>query len=199
MDKNNFKPLRKAMGLTQQQVADEIGITRQAYNHYETGRRKPDTNMLRLLADVFGCSIDRLLNYEANARYPSSQTHAIPILGTVKAGYNKLAEEDIEDYEYVDVKNPEDYFFLHITGDSMEPEIHSGDLALVHKQNDVENGELAVVMIDGEEATIKRVVKSGRDIVLQPFNSSYQVMMFSGRELSNIKILGKVVKTTRNW
>lgn len=72
-------------------------------------------------------------------------------------------------------------------------------MALVHRQSEVESGDLAVVLIEDEEATIKRVIKSGKDIVLQPFNSAYSVKVFSGKELNNLRILGKVVRTTRRW
>ena len=196
---NRFKEIRKGRKMTQQQVADLLGITRQAYNHYESERRKPDTNTLRAIADVFGCSIDELLDYAPANSYPVGKMSAVPILGSVRAGYNLLANEECEGYEMVDVSNAEEYFCLNVTGDSMEPEIHSGDLALVHRQSEVESGDLAVVLIEDEEATIKRVIKSGKDIVLQPFNSAYSVKVFSGKKLNNLRILGKVVRTTRRW
>jgi repressor LexA len=193
---NNLKTIRKSLGLTQQQVADAVELTRQAYNHYETQRRKPDPEMLKKLATVFGCSIDRLLDYDDA---PSALQRMVPIRGFVRAGYNMLAQDEIIGQELVDVKNPEEFFCLYVKGDSMEPEIHTGDLALVHRQSDVESGELAVVLVGEEEGTIKRVVKSGRDVALQAFNPSYPVRLFSGRDLSNLRILGKVVKTSREW
>lgn len=196
---NQFKTLRKSRGLTQQQVADKLGITRQAYNHYETGRRKPQANMLKVMAELFGCSIDQILEYEPIGVSVAENYSPVPILGSVRAGYNLLAREECEGYELVDVANPNEYFLLHVTGDSMEPHIHSGDMALVHMQNDVESGEIAVVLIDDEEATLKRVVKSGKQVALQPFNPAYEVRVFSGSSRESLRILGKVVKTTRSW
>lgn len=194
-----LKQLRKSMNLTQQQVADRLGITRQAYNHYETQRRSPDTKTLMKLADLYSCTIDRLVGYEPYARPHSPQMSAVPILGSVRAGNDHLVSEEYEGYEYVDVKNPEEYFCLNIIGDSMEPQILEGDLALVHKQSTIASGDLAVVLIGDEEATIKRVFKAGKDLVLQPFNSSYPVRVFGHKEQNELRILGKVVRTSRNW
>lgn len=95
--------------------------------------------------------------------------------------------------------NPEEYFYLVVSGDSMEPRISSGDLALVHRQPDVESGELAVVLVDGEEGTLKRVVKRDGAVILQPFNQSYQPQIFMGEELSQLTIVGKVVETKTKW
>jgi len=196
---NRFREIRKGCHMTQQQVADALGITRQAYNHYESERRKPDTDTLRAIAGLFGCSIDDLLDFEPSNSFPVGKLSAVPILGSVRAGYDLLANEECEGYEMVDVPNSKEYFCLNVTGDSMEPEIHSGDLALVHRQSEVTSGELAVVLIGGEEATIKRVIRSGSDLILQPFNTNYAVRIFSGPNLENVHILGKVVRTTRRW
>ncbi len=196
---NRFREIRKDRKMTQQQVADALGITRQAYNHYESERRKPDTNTLRAMAAIFGCTIDELLDFVPGGGYPVGKLQAVPVLGSVRAGYDLLANEELEGYEMVDVPSPEEYFCLNVTGDSMEPEIHSGDLALVHRQSDVDTGDLAVVLIEDEEATIKRVIKSGKDLVLQPFNSAYSIRVFSGEQRKSLRILGKVVRTTRRW
>ncbi len=81
----------------------------------------------------------------------------------------------------------------------MEPRIHSGDLALVHRQPDVESGELAVVLVAGEEGTLKRVIKKEGAVILQPFNQAYQPQVFIGEELEQLVIIGKVVETKTRW
>ena len=97
------------------------------------------------------------------------------------------------------MRNPEEYFYLIVRGDSMEPRIRGGDLALVHRQPDVESGELAVVLVDGEEGTLKRVLKKDGAVILQPFNQSYQTQVFIGEEINRLTVVGKVVETKAKW
>ena len=197
---NRFKEIRKGRKMTQQQVADLLGITRQAYNHYESERRKPDTNTLRAIADVFGCSIDELLDYAPANSYPVGKMSAVPILGSVRAGYNLLANEECEGYEMVDVSNAEEYFCLNVTGDSMEPEIHSGDLALVHRQDTLESGDLGVIIYGDEgEGTLKRYIQRGNSVILQPFNPNYSELVIKGEDLNQLHIAGRVVETKTKW
>lgn len=124
----------------------------------------------------------------------------MPILGTVKAGYNWLAEENvigyitdrdtIKDYE----KNINEYFALKVTGDSMLPLLSDGDLVIVHDQDDVESGQTAVVLINGEEATVKKVIKTNEGIELHAMNPYYPVKKFTFDDMKNIpiKIIGRV-------
>ena len=77
--------------------------------------------------------------------------------------------------------------------------LHSGDLALVHRQPDVASGELAVVLVAGEEGTLKRVIKKDGAVILQPFNQAYQPQVFIGEELEQLVIIGKVVETKTRW
>lgn len=120
----------------------------------------------------------------------------IPILGTVKAGYNWLAEENIVDYITIKetMPNIKEYFALRITGDSMLPLLSDGDLVIVHSQDDVESGQTAVVLINGEEATVKKVVKTNEGIELHAMNPYYPVKKFTFEDMKNIpvKIIGRV-------
>ena len=81
----------------------------------------------------------------------------------------------------------------------MEPRISSGDLALVHSQPDVESGDLAVVLVDGEEGTLKKVLKKEGAVILQPFNPAYKTQVFIGGEIDRLTIVGKVVETKTKW
>lgn len=124
----------------------------------------------------------------------------IPILGTVKAGYDWLAEENVigyitdkdtvKDYE----KNLNEYFALKITGESMLPLLSEGDLVIVHDQDDVESGQTAVVLINGEEATVKKVIKTSAGIELHSMNPFYPKRTFSFEDMKNkpVKIIGRV-------
>ena len=120
--------------------------------------------------------------------------------GTVKAGYDWLAEENvigyitdkdtIKDYK----KNINEYYSLKVTGDSMLPLLSEGDLVIVHDQDDVESGQTAIVLINGEEATIKKVVKTNEGIELHAMNPYYPVKKFTFEDMKNIpiKIIGRV-------
>ncbi len=126
----------------------------------------------------------------------------VPVIGTVKAGANGLAYEDLQGYELTDKKsiNGGKYKWLKVTGDSMIDEgILPGDLALLREQSDVEHGELAVVIIDNEEGTMKRILKIDGGIILQPSNRKYQPQYFFGKELERIRIVGKIKETKRKF
>lgn len=120
----------------------------------------------------------------------------IPILGTVKAGYDWLAEENIVDYITLkeDIPNIKEYFALQVVGDSMLPLLSEGDLVIVHDQDDVENGQTAIVLINGEEATVKKVIKTNEGIELHAMNPYYPVKKFTFEEMKTIpvKIIGRV-------
>lgn len=204
-----LKGLRKQQGLSQIALAEHLGISQQAVGKWETGRSAPDQNTLRKLADLFAVSVDYLLGrtempineipgLEGFAMPDAGQT-MLPVLGTVRAGYGAYAFEQDCGQEPANVRNAQDYFYLIVRGDSMEPRISDGDLALVRRQEQVENGELAVVLIDGEEGTLKKVVKKDRAVILQPFNPAYQTQVFMGEDLERIHIVGKVVETKARW
>ena len=197
-----LKELRKEYKISQRTLADMLGITQQAVAKWETGRSTPDTDTLQKLSSIFKVSIDNLLGVEKsldNAFTTVGNDFAIPIIGTVKAGYNSLAYNEDFGVEYANVHNPKDYFYLIVKGDSMEPRIKDGDLALVHKQNTLENGDLGVIVYGDNEGTLKRFVKSDNMIILQPFNPEYEAKIITGDDLNNVYIAGKVVETTTKW
>lgn len=125
---------------------------------------------------------------------------AIPVLGTVKAGYDYLAEENIIGTEKIDnVSDKENYYALQVTGDSMEPLFSDGDIAIVHKQDDFESGNTCIVLINGDEATVKKVIKVEDGIDLIAMNPYYPKKHFSNEEMKDIpvKVIGKVVEARK--
>lgn len=128
----------------------------------------------------------------------------IPILGTVKAGYDYLAEENIIGTIKVNmdlVKDGSEYFALKVKGDSMQPVLYEDDVVIIKRQNDCEDGQIAVVLINGEEGTIKKVKKSSSGIWLQPFNNNYEPLVFTNDEIEDIpvKIIGVVKQLQREF
>jgi len=199
-----LKELRKSKGVSQTALAEALGVSQQAVGKWETARSSPDPGTVAQIAEFFGVSADYLLGC-SDLRHPAapgpkaSRFSRIPVVGTVRAGYGALAFEDDYGTEAADVPSPEDYFYLMVRGDSMEPRISSGDLALVHRQSDVNSGDLAVVLLDEEEGTLKKIIKKDGMIILQPFNPSYAALIFSGEDLNQLQIVGRVVETRARW
>ena len=198
----NIKKLRKESKLSQSRLAQQLQVTQQAVGKWETGKSVPDSDTLRKIAEFFGTSVDFLLGVSKlveNAVAVASGDNAIPIIGTVRAGYNALAYNEDYGVEYANVRNPEEYFYLIVKGDSMEPRIKDGDLALVHKQNTLNDGDLGVIVYGDNEGTLKRFVKRGNMNILQPFNPAYEAKIITGEELNDVYIAGKVVETKTKW
>ena len=198
----NIKKLRKESKLSQSRLAQQLQVTQQAVGKWETGKSVPDSDTLRKIAEFFGTSVDFLLGVSKlveNAVAVASGDNAIPIIGTVRAGYNALAYNEDYGVEYANVRNPEEYFYLIVKGDSMEPRIKDGDLALVHKQNTLNDGDLGVIVYGDNEGTLKKFSRRGNTIILSPFNPDYEPKIISGEDLNNVYIAGKVVETKTKW
>lgn len=120
----------------------------------------------------------------------NNQDKRIPVLGTISAGNPIIAQENIIGHEYTSDNCD---FCLRVKGDSMiNARIHDGDIVYIRKQPDVENGEIAAVIIDGEEATLKRVYKLNGNVILHPENPTYKDMIFSKKDFKQVRIIGKV-------
>ena len=197
----NLGRIRKEKGYTQAKLAKALHVARSTVAMWETGGTSPDAGQLAAMATFLGVSVDEILGVDlplpSNA-YPVNEV-AVPILGAIRCGPGGLAEQEVDGYGSADVANPEQHFLLRVVGDSMEPDITEGMLALIHRQEDVESGEVAAVGIDGEEGTLKRVVKQDGAIILQAFNAKYPPRIFSGRALQRLTIFGKLVETRRRW
>ena len=117
---------------------------------------------------------------------------SLPLLGTVKAGYNYLVQENwigTVDVEKNLVGDGKDYFALKVKGDSMAPVFVEGDIVIIKKQNDCENNEYAVVIINGDEGTLKKIKKTDNGIILQPLNPAYGPVMYTKEEMETIPII----------
>jgi len=201
-----IKELRKEKGLSQGALALRLGLTQQAIGKWETGRSAPDYYMLVRLARALEVEPDTLFEKDRhNADYapsfvlPPDGRVMIPVLGLVKAGYGLEAQREYGQYEPASVKDASQYFYLRVTGDSMEPRIRDKDLALVRKQAVLEDGDLGVFIYGDGEGTIKRYYKKGDTVALQAFNPAYETMILSGDDLDKLWIIGKVIETKTSW
>ncbi len=204
-----LRAARKQAHISQTDLAGALGVTQQAVGKWENGKSSPDPSTLAQIATLLHTTTDILLGLHRE----SAETHAaadrffggyqeslIPVIGTVKAGYGALAFEEDYGQEYARVKDPANYFYLVVKGDSMEPRIQDGDLALIHRQTTLENGDLGVLVYgDDGEGTLKKYVVRGNSILLQPFNPSYEPLVLKGEELNHLYVAGKVVETKAKW
>ncbi len=196
---NRIKSLRIEKNLTQSQLAELCGVHQTAVSQWEKNRTQPDADSLKILSEVLDASIDVILG---NAQ-ASSKGVKIPVLGYVRAGMPVEAVEEILDYEEIppNLAATGEFFALYIRGNSMEPKICDGDVVIVRKQPDINSGDIAVVLVNSMDATVKKVVKRGTGISLVPFNPDYSVMEFSAEDISRlpVSIIGKVVEMRRKF
>lgn len=198
---NILKSLRNTQGLTQEELAKQLKISRSTIGMYENGAREPDFETLELIADYFNVDIDYLLGRTTKTTYIPQSLHkgvVINVLGRVAAGIPIEAVEDIIDTEEItaEMAKTGEFFGLLIKGDSMEPRITDGDVVIVRRQDDAENGDIVIAMINGDDATCKRLRKYRDGIELIPNNPAYEPMFFSDEDiqLKPVRIIGKVVE-----
>ena len=187
------------------EAAKRMNMPYTTYVNYEKGEREPNSETLIAIASFYGTSIDYLLGKTSLRHYGSQQTpdnilpmpemRRIPLLGTIACGEPILAEENLDGE--VDIpKNIRADFALRCKGDSMiNARIFDGDLVYIHQQEDVDNGQIAAVLI-GEEATLKRVYKYPNRLELRPENPTFPVFQYEGEQLAEVRILGKAVAFT---
>ena len=193
---NNLKIARKAKGLTQVEVANAIGLTQSGYSFWENGKAKIDQDQLLKLAQLFDVSTDYLLGKETA---PASKAVRVPVLGDVAAGIPIEAVENIIGWEEIsdDLAATGEFFALRVKGSSMEPRIKEGDVVIVRRQEDANTGDTAVVIVNGDSATVKRIKKEpDGSLWLLPNNPAYDPQHFSPAEIIEkpVSILGKVVE-----
>ena len=206
---DRLREARKAKRYSQTEVSRMLGVTQQAVGKWETGRSTPDPQTVARLAEILDTTADALLGLQqAPATAPAVGRNAfsryteslVPVVGTVRAGYGALAFEEDYGKEYASVKDPQNYFYLVVKGDSMEPRISDGDLALVHRQNTLENGDLGVLVYGSDgEGTLKKYIQRGNSVILHPFNPDYEELVIKGEDLDHLYIAGKVVETKAKW
>ena len=195
---NRLKELREKKELFQSDVAKFLGISTPAYSYYENSKRNMPAETAIKLSKFFNVSVDYLLGIE------TANKSLLPVLGTVKAGYNYLAQENIIDYidPSINITDPENYFGLIVKGDSMSPLFDEGDYLIVHKlDGEFNTNDICIVLINGDEATVKKVVKTDTGIELHAFNPYYPAKKFTYEEMDKlpVKVIGVVVRQIRNW
>ncbi len=200
--------LRKQKGLKQGDLAAFLGVAQSTLSGWENGKFEIDDKNKIKLADFFGVSVDYLLGREVSANSPWNENGIdmaprkkgikIPVLGRVVAGVPVEAVQDVIDYEEIDEEMAKtgEFFALQIKGDSMEPRIKSGDVVIVRKQDIVDSGDVAIVMVNGDDATCKKFVKHKNGVSLVSMNPAYTPMFYTMDEVESlpVRILGRVME-----
>ena len=207
--------------LTQEQLATRLLTSKQVISRYENNQRSPklsvaieyarilglrsqdfiDDNITTPLENVKNSTADSSsddLPIGAVAYKPNSR---MPVLGRVAAGLPMYAEENIEEYIANDYNDGYEYFALRVKGDSMNAAgIAEDDYVIVRKQEDVDNGTIAIVLVNGDDATVKRFSRNGETVVLTPqsYNHEHQVQIYNTSEVP-VRVIGKVVETRHKF
>ncbi len=170
-----------------------IAPTLDTVKYVSKGINKPIEEILKILDD----EQEFIVNADA-PKYNNTQYYMCPVYGQISAGQPNWAEENIEgrlplDTELMGIISPEEHFFLRVNGESMNKVIKNGAFALIHKQDDIKNGEIAVVLVNGFDATLKKFTKRGDLVILEPQSNdeSFETQVYDKN--TSIKILGKYV------
>lgn len=192
--------LEKAMqmrNLKASELSEKAHIPKSAISQYLSGLYEAKQKSIFKLASVLNVSEAWLMGMDVPMEKITkldklgNPVTEIPLLGTVKAGYDYMAQENWEGMIEVDkniIKDGSDYFALKIKGDSMSPVLIEDDIVIIKKQDDFESGDLVVALINGDEATIKKGKKSDNSILLQPLNTNYEPLIFTYDEVKNIPV-----------
>lgn len=199
---DNIKKYRKASSYTQKDLATLLNVKPTTVASWEQGRNKPLMDKVTRLANIFGVTLTDLVGSDKENEitdYFSNKPRMIPLIGTIAMGEPITAEQNIEKYipEYMMDRYADDTLFaLRCKGNSMYPLIPDGAIATIRQQSDVEDGEIAAVLINGE-ATLKKVLHVGKTVVLRPANPEYKDIILDKDHPGTI--LGKMIKYEVNF
>lgn len=197
-----IKFYRNKLNLTQEDLAIAANTKKQTIHKYETGIiTNIPASKIKAIADKLETTPAFLMGWSEEKHIsvgtPYNPTvHKIPVLGYISAGLPIYADEHIIDYTYTDLNGGAEYFALKVKGDSMNgAQINDGNTVIVRVQPTVENGEIAVVRVNGDDATVKRFRKDGDDVQLIPqsYNPDHQIQFYNLKE-TTVEVIGKVVE-----
>lgn len=209
-----LRELRTARGLSQSDIAKLLRVSKSSINMYERGEREPNFETLESIADCFNVDMDYLMgksDFPNKSAWlvsmsappeqlpsnviPAPSMRQIPLYGAIACGVPILAVEDPNNMVDLPAHIHAD-FALICKGDSMiNARIYDGDIVYIRRQDSVDNGEIAAVLID-DEATLKRVQLFPDHIVLEPENPQYRPLVYWESEMNDVRILGRAVAFT---
>lgn len=196
-----LKSLRENIGLSQVDFADKINISKQTLYKYENNLiTNIPSDKIEAAAKLGGISPAYLMGWESSPDIKPAKKKGviINVLGRVAAGIPIEAIENVIDTEEIteEMATTGNFFGLRIHGDSMEPRINEGDVVIVRQQDDAESGDIVIALVNGCDATCKRLKKYSDGIMLLSNNPKYEPMVFSNQEIVEkpVRIIGRVME-----
>lgn len=200
---DSLKAIRKEKNISQKALSEILFVSQQSVAKWETNKASPNPEMIVKIATALGVPVHVLLESDAPSApdlpapsVPGSRW--VPVLGQVAAGVPIEAIEEVLDYEEIspEMARSGEYYGLQIKGDSMEPKLSNGDVVIVRQQETADTGDIAVVLVNGDEATVKRVRIQENGIALIPSNPAYDIMFYTNEDIDTlpVRIIGKVVE-----
>lgn len=184
--------------ITNTDICKSLNLSMSTFSDWIHAKTYPRIDKIELMANYFGIEKSDLVENRATAGSRKNSGITINVLGRVAAGIPIEAVEDIIDTEEIseEMASTGEFFGLKIKGDSMEPRICDGDVVIVRQQNDADSGDIVIALVNGDDATCKRLTKYAGGIGLISLNSKYEPMMFSEEDIKDkpVKIIGKVVE-----
>ncbi len=198
----NLKKYLQQKNKKQYDLAKYLNVTPATISYYIKGTYVPRMDKVDKIAEFFNIERSDLIGHNEQVyEPPKPKMIKIPVLGEVAAGIPINAIENIIDYEEIteNLAHTGEFFGLKIKGDSMYPMICDKDIVIVRKQPNVENGEVAIVLVNGNEATCKKIKKDTQGITLVPKNPEYKEKTYSNKEIQTlpVSIIGKVIELRR--
>ena len=202
MDYNIFENLLKMNKTTVYRVSKDTGIAASTFSDWKSGRSVPKLDKIKIIANYFDVPLAYMLTGERESLFledgasggsPFERGVSIPIIGEIRAGSPIITNESILGYEYAEVSEAEEYFYLRVQGDSMKNiGMIEGALVLFHKQQYAEDGDIVACLVGGDSATVKRFRRSKKNIFLVPENDDYTPIKLSTDdfESGDARILG---------
>ncbi len=198
---NNLKHLLKSKGTSQIELSRSTGIARSTISDYFRGNTLIKPGNLEKISEFFNVKKSEIdPSFGSVQEVNFSNFVNIPVIGSVPAGKPQLALEDIEEYMPVlksYINKDKDYFFLEVEGDSMDLEFDPGSRLLIERTNHLENGQIGVVMVNGDEATVKKVSINNNSITLIPLSSNTSHVPITYDIEDRVYIIGKVIQAIR--
>lgn len=202
----NIRHYMEQFGKSRNDMCQALGVKYTTFTDWVNGKTYPRIDRIEQMAAYFGIQKSDLVEDRIPPDaipYQERPTFPVPLVGIVSCGIPLLAEDNIEGYiptPAQDLISGETYFWLRAKGDSMiNVGIHEGDLLLIRQQRDVDSGDIAVVAINENDATLKRVIKKENALILQPENPSYETKIFVGEEMESVHIRGRLMKLEKNF
>lgn len=213
-------------GIDQKDIAAAVNVSTATVSDWCNGKKYPRVDAMQRLSDFLGVYMsdlisetrnsDGYISHAGNNAYNPVGMHLgmfsdhaapssirVPVLGSIPAGIPMEAIQDILDWEEIPAewaRGGKEYFALKVSGDSMYPRYEAGDVIIVHKQDTCESGQDCVVMVNGDDATFKRVKLMDNGLMLQPINPSYDPLVFTAAQVASlpVRILGVAVQLRRD-